>query len=253
MRWSNSRGFEMKVIPVIDILNNRVVHAVGGKRREYQPIQSILTQSTEPLEVAKVLKNNGFSVLYIADLDAIIDCSTSFQQLEQIRERTGLQLMVDAGITSLERAQKLLDSGVSKLIIGTETLKKKKFVADAVRLFGKDRVVLSLDLKGDTVLVQPDFDGCTDAICLLREFKKMEVSEVIVLDLVKVGSGEGVNTDFLRQVLETFKFEVYVGGGVRDIHDLLALKNSGVSGALVATALHNGKITTQQLRAEGFL
>ncbi len=243
----------MKVIPVVDVLNSKVVHAIRGKRQEYQPIRSILTQSVEPLEVAKAFKNHGFGALYIADLDAIIECSMSFQLLTRIFDATGLELIVDAGVTSLERAEKLLDNGVSKLIIGTETLTKKEFVAEAIRHFGKNRVVISLDLRGDKVLVQSGYDGCTDVMCLLGEFEAMGVSEVIVLDLAKVGTGEGVDTAFLKQVLETFNFKVYVGGGVRDIHDLVELENLGVSGALIATALHTGKITTRQLKAEGFL
>ena len=53
----NSRWLKnLKVIPVIDILNGIVVHAVRGKRREYQPLQSILCKSVEPLEVAKAFK-----------------------------------------------------------------------------------------------------------------------------------------------------------------------------------------------------
>lgn len=243
----------MKVIPVVDILNGRVVHAIRGIRQEYQPIRSIITQSVEPLEVAKDFKNLGFGVLYIADLDAIIECSTSFQPLAQIFDATGLELIVDAGVTSLERAEKLLDNGVSKLIIGTETLTNKEFVAEAVRLFGRERVVVSVDLRGDKVLVQPGFEGCMDVMCFLGEFEAMGVSDVIILDLAKVGTGEGVNNAFLKKVLDTFNFEIYVGGGVRDIHDLVELENLGVSGALIATALHSGKITTQQLKAEGFL
>jgi phosphoribosylformimino-5-aminoimidazole carboxamide ribotide isomerase len=243
----------MKVIPVVDIFNNRVVHAIRGKRQEYQPIRSIITQSVEPVEVSMAFKNLGFGVLYIADLDGIIERSSSFQLISRILDATGLELIVDAGVTSLDRAQKLLDSGVAKLIIGTETLANKEFVAEAIRLFGRGRVVVSVDLRGDKVLVQSGFDGCIDVMCLLREFEAMGVSDVIILDLAKVGAGEGVNTEFLEQVLETFNFEVYVGGGIRDIHDLVELENLGVSGALIATALHTGRITTRQLKAEGFL
>ena len=76
--------------------------------------------------------------------------------------------MVDAGVNDLKKAEKLLDNGVSKLIIGTETLQKKSFVADAVRAFRSERVVVSLDLKGDKVLVKLGFDGCgSDPMCLL--------------------------------------------------------------------------------------
>ena len=77
----------------------------------------------------------------------------------------------------------------------------------------------------------------------------MGVSQMIVLDLLRVGSGEGVNVDFLKKVIAEVGIDVYVGGGVRDINDLVELKNLGVSGALVATALHTGKISIDQLKA----
>jgi HisA/HisF family protein len=243
----------LKVIPVIDVLNGVVVHAVRGKRSEYKPLDSNLLKSAEPVEVAKAFRNLGFGELYVADLDAIIDCSTDFQPLKNITDQVDVKLMVDSGLTSLERAQKLLDSGVSKLIIGTETLQKKSFVAEAVRLFGSERVVVSLDLKGNKILVKMGFDGCNDPMCLLRDFKKMGVSQVIVLDLVRVGSGEGVNVDFLKKLIAEVGVDVYVGGGVRDIDDLVALKNLGASGALVATALHTGKISIDALKQHGLL
>jgi phosphoribosylformimino-5-aminoimidazole carboxamide ribotide isomerase len=243
----------MKVIPVIDILDGKVVHAVKGKRRDYKPIQSIFTSSLVPLEVARIFKNNGFGELYIADLDAIIACLSNFHHFKQIVDKTGLELMVDAGITSLERAYKLFENGVSKLVIGTETLKKKVFVSESIRLFGKDRVIVSIDMKDDRVLVQPGFDGCTEPMCLLRELIKMGVSNVIILDLAKVGTSEGMNKDFLKKITENLELGIYTGGGVRDLHDLVELRNLGVAGALVATALHNGRITVQQLKDEGFI
>ncbi len=243
----------MKVIPVIDILNSIAVHAVRGKRKEYQPLQSVLTQSSEPLEVAKSFRNLGFTELYIADLDAIIDCRTNFQTLRQIAKETGLKLLVDAGITSLKRAQNLFASEVSTLIIGTETLQKKGFVGEAVSLFGGDRVLVSLDLKGEKVIVKMGFDGCADAVCLLKSFKRMGASQVIVLDLERVGSGEGANFEFIKKVIAEVGMNVYVGGGVRDFQDLLELQKLGVSGALVATALHSGKITVEDLKNANML
>ena len=238
---------------MIDILNGVVVHAVRGKRNEYKPLQSSLSSSVDPVEVAKDFKKLGFSELYVADLDAIIDCSADFQVFQRITDVTGLNLMVDAGVTSMGRAEKLLESGVSKLVIGTETLQNKSFVGEAVKVFGSDRVIVSLDLRGDKVLVKLGFNGCTDPMCLLKEFKAMGVSQVIVLDLARVGSGEGVGVDFMKKVLAEVPLNLYVGGGVRDIRDLLELRDAGISGALVATSLHSGKISIGQLKDNGFL
>lgn len=248
-------GYKQKfrVIPVIDILNGVAVHAVRGQRKAYKPLQSILTNFTTPLEVAKAFRNLGFTQLYIADLDAILSCSADFSIHRQIASRTGLELLVDAGITNIDRAQTLLDSKVSKVVVGTETLQRKGFVCDAVKRFGSQKVILSLDLKGEKVMVKLGFDGCVSPICLLREFRSMGVEQVIVLDLARVGSGEGVNMDFLKCVIAEIGVDVYVGGGVRDFNDLVELRKIGVSGALVATALHNGEIPIAALREADFI
>jgi phosphoribosylformimino-5-aminoimidazole carboxamide ribotide isomerase len=242
----------LKVIPVIDILNGVVVHAVKGLRNQYHPIQSTITKSTTPVEVAQAFKALGFNELYVADLDAIVDCSSDFTPVKHIVDETALSLMVDAGITSQSRATLLLKTGVYKIVIGTETLTSKTFIAQALEQFGSDRVVVSLDLKGDKVLTKPQFGECTNPLCLFKEFKAIGVKQVIVLDLTRVGSGEGVNIALLKEAID-LGFEVYVGGGVRDIYDLVKLKASGVKGALVATALHTGKVSIENLKREGFL
>ncbi len=238
----------MKIIPVIDILNGIAVHAVRGKRGDYKPLQSILCDSVDPLEVAMAFRAIGFKELYIADLDAIIRGQVNFEVIKEIVDQTGLKLMVDAGLTDLETAEHLLEAGVSKVVIGTETLKNKSFVNDAVWVLGSTQVIVSLDLKDDKLLVKQGFEGCKEPMCLLVEFKGVGVSNVIILDLARVGSNEGINVDFLKRVLEEKKIDVYVGGGVRDINDLVELKDLGVSGVLVATALHSGKITVEELR-----
>lgn len=238
----------LKVIPVIDISNGIAVHAVRGKRQEYEPLTSLLCNSSDPLEVAKAFKALGFSELYIADLDAIQSGTLNLQVFKRIANDTGLSLMVDAGVSDLKKAEKLLRSGVSKVVIGTETLLSKSFVGEAVRILGSKHVIVSLDLKGDEVLAKSGFDGSKEPIHLLRDFQGMGVCEVIVLDLARVGSGEGVNTGFLKQVFEETSLGVFVGGGVRDLEDLVELKKLGVSGALVATALHSGKISVEELK-----
>jgi phosphoribosylformimino-5-aminoimidazole carboxamide ribotide isomerase len=243
----------LKVIPVIDILNGVTVHAIQGKRNAYQPLQSILTRSADPLETANTFKTLGFSELYIADLDAILSGTSAFELPQSLCVPTGLSLMVDAGVSSIEQAERLLKSGVSKLIIGTETLLTMAFIAEAVEHFGSEHVVVSLDLKDRRVITKTGVDASLDPLHLLCEFEKMGVLEVVVLDLVRVGSGEGVETSFLKRAINETNLSVYTGGGVRNIADLIELKVLGVTGVLVATALHRGKLSVEDLKRYGFL
>jgi phosphoribosylformimino-5-aminoimidazole carboxamide ribotide isomerase len=243
----------LKIIPVIDVLGGIVVHAVRGRRKEYQPLKSVLCTSTDPVDVAAALKALGFGELYVADLDAITERHQNFSLFKRIADETGLELMVDAGVTSLKAAEEALDNDVSKVIIGTETLPSISFVAEAIESFGSERVMISLDLMGGQVLSGFELGTLAEPISLLREFQDMGVFQIIVLDLTKVGSREGVNLPFLREVLGNIKAKVFIGGGVRDIKDLIKLKEVGVFGVLVATALHSGKISPESLKQAGLL
>ncbi len=243
----------LKIIPVIDVLRGVAVHAIRGKRNEYKPLKSVLCESAVPLDVALAIESAGFRDLYVADLDAITGGKTSFSLFKQIADGTGLELMVDAGITDLQKAERLLRSHVSKMIIGTETLKCLDFVAEAVRCFGQERVLVSLDLMGAKILTGFELGELGNPVTLLQEFQAKGVTQFIVLDLTRVGSEEGVNLPILKETLKIIRGKVFVGGGVRDIEDLVELKKMGVSGVLLATALHSGKISLRALRDAGII
>jgi phosphoribosylformimino-5-aminoimidazole carboxamide ribotide isomerase len=243
----------LRVIPVIDILDDVAVHAVRGRRSEYQPLKSAVCTSADPLDVALAFKALGFSELYVADLDAIMDGRPNFSVLKEITDTTGLRLMVDAGIADLQRAKRMLRSHISKVIIGTETLPSISFVGEAVKALGSERVVVSLDLKGEKVISGFELGIFSNPLDLLREFQGVGIDQIIVLDLARVGSKEGVNMPLLREVLKNHEVRVFVGGGVRDIKDLVELRNMGAFGVLIATSLHEGRISLEELRCAGFL
>jgi phosphoribosylformimino-5-aminoimidazole carboxamide ribotide isomerase len=243
------RSEVLKVIPVIDVLNGVAVHAVRGERLTYQPLKSLLSVSPDPLDVARAFSRLGFGELYVADLNAITGNGDNFGIVECIVKETGMRLMVDAGVADFEKAKALLQHGASTIIVGTETLTDIAFVKKAVQVFGPERSVVSLDTKQGQLLAKFSLDRFPDAVAVLRELQRTGVKRIIVLDLARVGSGEGVDAGFLRTVLENTSFDLWVGGGVRNIDDLLMLRDMGVAGVLLATALHSGKITVEQIVA----
>ena len=243
----------MKVIPVVDILDGLAVHAMLGNRREYKPLESVLCDLPDPLAVASAFKAGGFAELYIADLNAIMRKGENYAVINEIAEKTDLRLMVDAGVSDSEKMHQLFLSKVSKAVVGTETLACLTFVKDAVERFGKDRIIISLDLKNGKVLSVSEQIASMSALTLAQEFQVLGVTQIIVLNLSRVGSGEGVDLQLLRELSSRSDMHVNVGGGVRNFQDLKTLKKMGVSGALVATALHSGDINVEKLRAAGML
>lgn len=238
----------MDIIPVVDILNSEVVHAVKGNRAEYKPLKSVLCNSTDPEIVASVLKKYGFKKLYIADLDAILGKGDNTDVFKNISEQTGLHLIVDAGVTETKRAQLLFQNKVNQVIIGTETLQNLNFVRTAVKLFGNEKILVSLDLMKNKVLCKSELSGSMGALEVAFEIQKMGVSQMIFLDLARVGSNEGIDLAFVQKFKSSINVDLLVGGGVRNIRDILLLENLHVSGVLVATALHSGRLTVEELK-----
>jgi phosphoribosylformimino-5-aminoimidazole carboxamide ribotide isomerase len=246
--------FPLKVIPVIDVLNGVVVHAVKGERSCYQPLKSVLCDSVDPVEVALMFQSLGFKSLYIADLNAIQGEPINLTLYKQIKTKTHLRFMVDAGIDEFRKAKKLFEVGASKIVIGTETLRSLKFVSQTVECFGRNSVVVSIDLKNNKILSASENISSLDVITLARKLMTMGINQIILLDLDRVGTQCGVNFEILKEILsKNFEIQILIGGGLRSLQDLEELRKHGVSAVLLATALHKGRIKVARLQSAGFI
>jgi len=244
----------MNVIPVIDVLNGVAVHGIRGERKQYQPLKSVLcTSADQPLDIASAFKSLGFTGLYLADLDAILGNSANFNIYRQIMAQTGLELMVDAGIADITKANEVLATDVPKIVVGSETLTSLDFLGQAAKAFGKDKIVVSIDLKQGKVLSASKAVAQMDAVSFAQELGKVGVKQIILLDLDRVGTEHGINLPLLQTLIEKTGVEVLVGGGIRNLKELEKLRELGVSGALLATILHNGKLEVDELKSAGFL
>ena len=245
----------MRVIPVIDIRKGLAVWAVAGQREEYRPVASCLVEGADPLRLAQAFREKlGLEELYVADLDAIQGkghnyevIATLAQQPIETAGRSGVELMVDAGTTSLDSARRILALGASKVIIGSETLQNWRFLHEIADL-GPNQVVFSLDLmEGKIVSPAREIRELSPEELIVRT-GTLDIRELIVLELRAVGSEVGPDLEFLKKlVLASPAMELMAGGGVRDGEDLLRLESIGIKGALVATALHKGKIGRKDL------
>ena len=238
----------MPVLPVIDLLGGQAVRGVAGRREEYRPVVSRLTDSAEPLAVAGALREHfGFDELYVADLDAIAGQPPALATYRAWHD-AGFRLWVDAGLRRADDAQPLVAAGVSSVIAGLESIAGPSVLAELHESLG-ERLIFSLDLKGGRPLGRveawPSFepwDIASDAVGL-------GVRRLLVLDLARVGMGEGAGTDALCTRLRAAHptLQLIAGGGVRGADDVRRLYNCGVDYVLVASALHDGRLSPEAL------
>jgi phosphoribosylformimino-5-aminoimidazole carboxamide ribotide isomerase len=241
----------MRVIPVLDLMAGRAVWARGGDRTGYAPLRSALLPETgDAVALAQVYRQTlGCEECYVADLDAIRGASPQHALLRRLAA-VGSLLLADVGVTSPAQAGYVLAAGADRIVVGLETLLSFEALAEIVQLHGPDRVVFSLDLRAGEPVVRPGSPHRLGPLALVGEAVRAGVRAVIVLDLARVGSGEGVDLALGADIRRTHPgLELLVGGGMASARDLADAAAAGFDGALVASALHDGQLDAAGLEA----
>ncbi len=230
----------MDVIPVLDVARGTVVRAVMGDRANYQPVETPLAVGSEPKAVAQGLKSfYPFRKIYVADLDGIEGRGRNVHLVPSISSVfTGAEIWIDAGSSSRGAARAVLAAPVATLVVGSEALESlaafKEIVSEAPA-----RVILSLDFRGDEFMGPP---------ALLKD-ASLWPARVIVMTLARVGSDAGPDIERIEAIVSRGGArKIYAAGGVRHRADLDALRAAGAAGALIASALHDKKISAGDLR-----
>ncbi len=232
----------MQIIPVIDIRDGLAVHARAGNRAAYEPLMTPFAGTADPVDVARGIQEAfGCEMLYVADLDSIEGRSPNIESCDQIA-------------VAMARSEVWLDNGQLALgqhdndrvpaknlshVIGTENL-PDVLAYQTVALESAVPPILSLDYSAEGFLGPKK----------LLEASQLWPRDVIVMTLARVGMGDGPDLVRLSHIASVAgpNRRVFAAGGVRNLDDLRALIRAGAHGALVATALHTGKIKPDDLK-----
>lgn len=231
----------MIIVPVIDLKGGQVVRARMGLRDQYRPIETPLAKTSDPVEVTfGLLSVCNTKHLYVADLDAIERGGDNRSAIMRLKEQwPSLELWVDNGIADAASLRSWFEQDLGCPVLGSETQQDVELL-DGCR--SDPRVILSLDFSGD------NFRGPPDVLSQPSSWPH----RLIVMTLARVGSSAGPDLERLRSILASAPGRaVYAAGGVRDVGDLEMLREAGLAGALVASALHDGRLTSGELARFG--
>ncbi|MES2501171.1 MAG: HisA/HisF-related TIM barrel protein [Pseudomonadota bacterium] len=232
----------MQIIPVIDLMQGQVVHAKRGIRSQYQAIQSSLCVGSAAFDVIEaLLKLYPFQTLYIADLDAILGTGDHADLITQISQSyPKLTIWLDCGIRQVN-ARALYHCNNSQLnirpVVGSENIANLQDYR-AISYACESQHVLSLDYSATSAM----------GIAELHNSARFWPDHTICMTLNAVGNTQGVDTAKLNDLIQLNRArknpsKLYAAGGVRNLADVQALEKMGISGVLVATALHSGALS----------
>lgn len=185
--------------------------------------------------VDALLRLHRFRSLYVADLDAIQCLGSNLDALKRIRLRfPHLDLWVDSGIADERGLDAWLHANIGRAVIGSETLLDADFMSLAGKRCGDLSPVLSLDF------IAEEFKGPE---ALLADPGRYWPERVLAMNLRRVGSDAGPDLALIETLAaKAPDCEVYAAGGVRSVEDLERVAAAGAAGALIATALHDGRL-----------
>jgi phosphoribosylformimino-5-aminoimidazole carboxamide ribotide isomerase len=207
------------------------------------PITSLLTKSSKPIDIVKAFMDfYPFKTLYIADLNAIQQVENTSNNhlniISQIKHTfPDLKLWIDAGVNTSSKA-KTWTTFHAQLVLGSESFQTLDQYQSVVQQLSCP-FTLSLDF------LPQGYTGPKDLLQHTEYWPK----DIIVMTLAKVGANIGADLQALKQVMaKTKQHHFYAAGGIRNIKDLLHLKQLGINGALLATSLHHQQITANELQ-----
>jgi len=231
----------MQIIPVMDLSKGDVVHAFQGLRQNYKAIKSQVCATAIPLEIIDDFLNiYNFKCIYIADLDAIEGRGSHSEIISSICETyPDLMVWLDSGIELIEKYVQLNLSNL-RLILSSESIQSISALTTTLSNYPNQDFILSLDFKSDQLL------GVND----LHTQQQLWPKNIIILNLNNVGANTGfVYPSQLQNDKLNRQFNIFVGGGIRNIKDIEELESQGVQGVLVSTALHSKAITGDDISA----
>ena len=224
---------------VIDILDGVVVRGIQGQRNAYAPLQSRLTQSTTPDDIARALHEIfGLRNFYVADLDAIVHKKNPDWDLFALWSSRGWDVWADLGVTGPNSFITWPTIPGMVGVIGTESWEGPP---NQMATITHPPLVLSLDTKDGKLWGKAKGDFGTPMDCL-EAWTPLGIADLLWMDLGKVGAYGGPTRGNEIEFARRKGRRIHAAGGVRGPEDLIQLQKEGFDGVLIASALHDGRL-----------
>ena len=230
----------MMVIPAVDLKGKKCVQLIQG-----DPNKKHL-ELNNPVEVAKKFVDEGAEYLHIIDLDAAFGTGNNRDVIKSIIKEVNVPVEVGGGIRSLDIAKELINLGVDRVIVGTKAILEPEFIEELNKDIGKDKIVLAVECKDGKVVVKGWKEKIDKTpIEVINDFED-KVGYILFTNVDVEGLLKGINVDIIKELIENTKIPIIYSGGVTTLDDIKALKEIGVYGVVIGSALYKGLIDLKE-------
>lgn len=227
----------MKLYPAIDILDNRAVRLLYGKRDK-------VTDYGAPIERAEKWINEGAEYLHLVDLNGAFDNSlTNEKTLKELIKNIKIPVQIGGGIKTFDRVKYYLEEvGADSIIIGSALVTDPEMTEKAYAKFG-NKIVAGIDAMNNKVCIKGWVEESDlTPLELAIKMKKYGAERVVFTDISRDGALSGVNVKATADLQVKTNLNIIASGGMRNLDDIEQLMKEGVYGAILGRAIYTGDI-----------
>jgi 1-(5-phosphoribosyl)-5-[(5-phosphoribosylamino)methylideneamino] imidazole-4-carboxamide isomerase/N-(5'phosphoribosyl)anthranilate isomerase len=234
----------LQLLPAVDVAGGQAVQLVQG-------VAGSVKRFGDPVEAALRWQESGADWIHLVDLDAAFGRGTNRELLASLVARVDVQVELSGGIRDDDSLTAAMATGCRRVNIGTAALEQPDWCAAAIAEWG-DRVAVGLDVRGRTLAARGWTREGGDLYDVLARLDSEGCARYVLTDVNKDGMLGGPNLQLLRDVCAVTDRPVIASGGITELADLEALQAlvpAGVEGAIIGTALYEGRFTLTEALA----
>jgi len=230
-----------EIIPAVDLKDGKCVQLQQGKA------SSVIVSIDNPVYVAENWVKKGAEILHVIDLNGAFEGRLYHEDLIlKMRETIDVKMQVGGGIRSTEIAEKLLEKGIDRVIIGTLAYEKPRDVISLAKKY-PERIMVAIDSRKNRVVVKGWKESTElSPVQFARLYEGYELS-FLYTNVDVEGLMKGIDVSSVKEVVENIDLPVYVAGGISSVDDVRAVKSVGAKGVVIGSAIYTGKLDFEEL------
>lgn len=224
-----------RVIPTLLLRGAGLVKTTGFRNPVYVG---------DPINAIRIFNEKEVDELVLLDITASrTGKGPAFSTIENIASECFMPVAYGGGITAVEQIRKILGAGIEKVVVNAAALLNPQLVREAVREFGSQAIVVSIDVKRKLLGRYEVYgDGGTkstghEPAAYARQMEDLGAGEILLTAIDRDGTMKGYDIELVAKVTSAVGIPVIASGGAGTIADFgVASKRAGAA-AVAAGAM----------------
>lgn len=245
-------GMSKRIIPCLDVRDGKTTKGIKFENN---------VDIGDPVKMARHYYEAGADELVFYDITASYEKrGIMIDVVRRVAEVIFIPFCVGGGIASVEDMREVILAGAEKISVNSAAIRKPEIISQGAEAFGSQCVVVGMDVKkvevsektpsGYEMVINGGrtYTGI-DALFWAKEVERLGAGEICLNSIDADGTREGYELTLTAMISEAVSIPVIAsGGGGKPEHLARVLKEGKADAALVASMVHYGDYTIQEIK-----